>query len=68
MAAVIALAAICLVGAGALAGITGMVAVAIRSEDRNLTLGFNGSSGQAEPAFPRARSRPFSRLSAMPWA
>ncbi|HEV3293314.1 MAG TPA: hypothetical protein VG123_30415 [Streptosporangiaceae bacterium] len=38
MAAVIALAAICLVGAGALAGITGMVAVAIRREDRNLTL------------------------------
>jgi hypothetical protein len=38
MAAVIALAAICLVAVGALAGITGMVAVAIRREDRNLTL------------------------------
>ena len=38
MAALIALAAICLFAAGALAGITGVVAVAIRREDRNLTL------------------------------
>jgi len=36
--AVIALAAICLFAAGALAGITGMIAVAIRREDRNPTL------------------------------
>ena len=38
MAALIALAAICLFAAEALAGITGVVAVAIRREDRNLTL------------------------------
>lgn len=38
MAALIALAAICLFAAGALAGITGVVALAIRREERNLTL------------------------------
>jgi hypothetical protein len=38
MAAPIALAVICLFAAGAVAGITGVVAVAIRREDRNLTL------------------------------
>ena len=38
MAALIALAAICLFAAGALAGIIGVVAVAIGREDRNLTL------------------------------
>jgi hypothetical protein len=38
MPALIALAAICLVVAGAVAGLTGVVAVAIRREDRNLTL------------------------------
>jgi nitrate reductase gamma subunit len=38
MAALIALAAICLSAAGVVAAIIGMVAVAIRREDRNLTL------------------------------
>jgi hypothetical protein len=38
MAALIALAAICLFAAGALAGIIGVVAVAIGREERNLTL------------------------------
>jgi len=38
MAALIALAAVCLSAAGALAGIIGVVAVAIRREERNLTL------------------------------
>jgi hypothetical protein len=38
MTALIALAAICLFTAHALAGIIGLVAVAIRREDRNLTL------------------------------
>ncbi len=38
MATLIALAAICLFTAGAVAGITGVVTVAIRREDRNLTL------------------------------
>ena len=38
MTALIALAAICLAAAGAVAGLTGVVAVAIRREDRNLTL------------------------------
>jgi hypothetical protein len=38
MAALIALAAICLFAAGALAGITGVVALAIRREERDLTL------------------------------
>jgi hypothetical protein len=38
MAALIALAAICLFAAGALAGIIGLVAVAIGREERNLTL------------------------------
>jgi hypothetical protein len=38
MATLIALAAICLFAGGAVAGITGVVAVAIRREDRNLTL------------------------------
>ena len=38
MAALIALTAICLFAAGALAGIIGVVAVAIRREERNLTL------------------------------
>ncbi len=36
---------------------------------RSMTiLRFDGGSGQAGPAFGRARSRAFSRLSAMPWA
>lgn len=38
MVALIAVAAICLFAAGALAGITGIAAVAIRREDRNVTL------------------------------
>ena len=38
MAALIALAALCLFAVGALAGITGVVALAIRREDRNHTL------------------------------
>lgn len=38
MATLIALAAICLFTAGAVAGITGMVAVAIRQEDQHPTL------------------------------
>ena len=38
MAALIALAAVCLFAAGALAGIIGVVAVAIGREERNLTL------------------------------
>jgi hypothetical protein len=38
MAALIALTAICLFAAGTLAGIIGVVAVAIRREERNLTL------------------------------
>ena len=38
MAALIALAAVCLFAAGALAGIISVVAVAIRREERNLTL------------------------------
>jgi hypothetical protein len=38
MTALIALAAICLAAAGAVAGLTGVVAVAIRRENRNLTL------------------------------
>jgi hypothetical protein len=31
-------------------------------------LGFDDGSDQAEPALPKARSRAWSRLSAMPWA
>jgi hypothetical protein len=38
MAVLIALAALCLFAAGALAGITAVVALAIRREDRNPTL------------------------------
>jgi hypothetical protein len=38
MATLIALAALCLVAAGALAGITAVVALAIRREDRNPAL------------------------------
>jgi hypothetical protein len=38
MAALIAPAAICLIAAGALAGIIGVAALAIRREERNLTL------------------------------
>ena len=38
MAVLIALAAVCLAAAGALAGIIGVAAVAIRREDRNPTL------------------------------
>ena len=38
MAALIALAAVCLFAAGALAGIIGVLAVAIGREERNLTL------------------------------
>jgi hypothetical protein len=38
MAALIAIVAICLFAAGVVAGITGVVAVAIRREERNLTL------------------------------
>ncbi len=38
MAALIALTAVCLFAAGALAGIIGVVAVAIRREEGNLTL------------------------------
>jgi hypothetical protein len=38
MAALIALMAMCLLASGVLAGIIGMVAVAIRQEDRNPTL------------------------------
>ena len=38
MAVLIALAAVCLAAAGALAGIIGLAAVAIRREDRNPTL------------------------------
>ena len=49
MAALIVLAAICLFAAGAIAGITGVVAVAIRREDRNLTL-----TGQAPGTVTRA--------------
>ena len=52
MAALIALAAICLFAAGALAGITGVVAVAIRREDRNLTL-----TSQAPDTVTRAGRR-----------
>jgi hypothetical protein len=52
MAALIALAATCLLVAGALTGITGMVAIAIRREDRNPTL-----TSQASDTVTRAGRR-----------
>jgi hypothetical protein len=52
MTALIALAAICLFAAGAVAGITGMVAIAIRREDRNPTL-----TSQAPDTVTRAGRR-----------
>ena len=52
MTALIALAALCLFTAGALAGIIGLVAVAIRREDRNLTL-----TSQAPDTVTRAGRR-----------
>ena len=52
MATLIALAAICLFAAGAVAGITGVVAVAIRREDQNLTL-----TSQASGTVTRAGRR-----------
>ena len=52
MAALIALAAVCLFAAGALAGILGVLAVAIGREERNLTL-----TSQAPDTVTRAGRR-----------
>ena len=52
MPALIALAAICLFAAGAVAGITGVVVIAIRREDRNPTL-----TSQAPDTVTRAGRR-----------
>jgi len=52
MAALIALMAMCLFASGVLAGIIGVVAVAIRREDRNLTM-----TGEAPGTVTRAARR-----------
>ena len=79
MTALIALAAICLAAAGAVAGLTGVVAVAIRREDRNLTLTsqtpgpvtcaarrLTGLHVRA-PAGDREKALVFARAAGRPW-